>query len=256
MHFDKPRLFSGDGQSSRSGSDRTIGFDAHRDLASPDSSLGERATDEELGLSAELQILAAHLRGEADSLANRYAPASCPTSPPIGERRFARPFVRGWIWQSMAVAVAGLVLLAWQIDRWQESPPAAAADAVVQTAIPGVAVATHQQIVQSAPSALVSAVPPSPAAVSPSHTAASPAAIRHTQGIAEVGIDGPAVERHPPADQVEMLRIQALGFEKVIRKLQAELVARDAAQIESQRQIQSLQEEVLELHKQLDDRRR
>jgi hypothetical protein len=245
MPFDKPRLFSPrsqdcDGLSPAPlGSDRAVGFDMHQDAATRD-----RATDEELGLSAELQVLASHLRGEADSLAERFAPATSPQSDSVQDH----PIRRRWMWQSMAVGVAGLAILTWQIDRWQQSPPQSPTESIAQTETHGVVVEPLLQSGRSTPAASISFTPASVAA-------SDPAAMRHSQGIAEVGIDAPAVERHPPADQVEMLRIQVTGFEKVIRKLQAELIARDAAQIESQKQIQSLQEEVAALHKQLDDNR-
>ena len=78
-----------------------------------------------------------------------------------------------------------------------------------------------------------------------------PAALRATQGIGEVSVV-PAVAKKPPTDEVEMLRVQVDGFEKLIRRLQAELAARDAQQAEAQRQIEALRQEVRELHKQLD----
>jgi len=256
MPFDKPRIFSGDGPENTEEITAKTQSTLRSQTSFPRETVPrDTVPDEELGLSAELQVLAAHLRGEADALGDRYAPAVRATSPTEQNRRVGRR----WVWQCVAVGLSGLALLAWRIDRWQASPPAALVESVAQTAAHGdAAVAPPQQstpVASTAPAVSVPLAPPVLPSNSPSNAAADPATLRHTQGIAEVGIDEPAAERHPPADQVEMLRIQALGFEKVIRKLQAELVARDTAQIESERQIQSLQAEVLELHKQLDDMR-
>jgi len=201
--------------------------------------IGSAAPDEELGLSAELQVLASHLRGEADSLAERYAPSTSPQPHAVDDHRL----MRRWMWPSVAIGVAGLALLAWRIDRWQQSPPVAPTPSVAQLGTHSAVADLHQPSDSSASPATVA-----PASVAPASVASTdPAVLRHSQGIAEVGMDAPAVERHPPADQVEMLRIQVSGFEKVIRKLQAELVARDAAQIEAQKQIESLQAEVAAL---------
>lgn len=244
MPFDKPRLFFGDGAAN-------ISAKVESTPRLQDSLPRETVADEELGLSAELQVLASHLRGEADSLAGRYAPASRAASASARNRGFGRR----WVWQFGAAAVAGLALVAWQIDRWAQSPHVAI---VVQSPTSGPVVAPQQPTIAAIPqTASVPLAPPVLSSASPSSTAnVDPAAFRHSQGVAEVGIDAPAVERHPPADQVEMLRIQVLGFEKVIRKLQTELIARDAAQMESQRRIESLQAEVAELHKQLDTKSR
>jgi hypothetical protein len=258
MPVDKPRIFSGDGPENT----EEVTAKTRSTLRSQDSvprAVFPRETvpDEELGLSAELQVLASHLRGEADVLDERYAPAARVASPTEQNRHVARR----WVWQYVAVGLAGLALMAWRIERWQASPPVVPAESVAQTATPSDAtVASLQQpthVASTTPSPHVPLASPVLSSGSANNAvAADPVPIRHSQGIAEVGIDEPAVDRHPPADQVEMLRIQTLGFEKVIRKLQAELAARDAAQIESQRQIQSLQAEVQELHKQLDDMRR
>lgn len=241
MPFDKPRIFSagehndearmvpaasgGPGQSARE----------HHARAALTSELGvcgesESSADDDLGLPAELQMLAAELRGEADMLAERYVPAGAPSH--FDERRS----MRRWIWRGIAVSLAGIALLTWQIERSPESPrPTAAAQT---NALPsGVSTDAIRTISQ--------AVPPSP----------DPAAIRRTQGIAEVGMDQPAADRHTPADQIEMLRMQLSGFEKVIQKLQLEIKSRDAVQIESQHEIESLQAEVATLRKQLDDKR-
>jgi hypothetical protein len=223
--FDRPRLFSAEGQRCDDASSRPMGA----------------AVDEELGLSAELQVLASHLRGEADSLAERYAPSTSPQPQSVHERRS----MRRWMWQSMAVGMAGLALLAWRIERWQQSPPAAPVPVAVQSETHAIVQSTPPVAVLPANVASSSVAPSSAARASVAST--DPAVLRHSQGIAEVGIDAPAVERHPPADQVEMLRIQVSGFEKVIRKLQAELIARDAAQIEAQQQIELLQAEVAAL---------
>ncbi len=105
MPFDKPRLFSGDGVP-QTGSDPAIGFDLRSELSFQDSlsqgSSSRKTVDEELGLSAELQVLAAHLRGEADALAERYAPALRPTAESAREHRVraADGFGRAWRWPS------------------------------------------------------------------------------------------------------------------------------------------------------------
>jgi hypothetical protein len=78
------------------------------------------------------------------------------------------------------------------------------------------------------------------------------AAKRNGQGLEEVsiGTDSPSRSRRPPADEVEMLRIQVSGFEKVIERLQAEVTARDKSQAEMVKLIRSLQDEVATLKRQ------
>ncbi|HEX3997692.1 MAG TPA: hypothetical protein VHX65_03980 [Pirellulales bacterium] len=219
--------------------------------------MNDSSAGEESGLSAEMQVLAAHLRGEADSLAERYAPAisSTPDATVKGSPARDRRLMRRWLWQSTAVGVAGLALLVWQVERRHESSRSTAPSI---TTAPITASATVD--LKRSPSSHEASAPPVPPAMVATHgspknaSEPDPAAIRHTQGVAEVGIEPVAVERHPPVDQIEMLRLQVSGFEKVIHKLQAELMARDATEIESQRRIQSLQEEVASLRKQLGDK--
>jgi S1-C subfamily serine protease len=71
--------------------------------------------------------------------------------------------------------------------------------------------------------------------------------VRNSQGIEEVGIDAPTRARRAPADEVEMLRIQINGFEKVIRKLQGELSVREQSQAETDKLIDSLRAEIANL---------
>jgi S1-C subfamily serine protease len=73
--------------------------------------------------------------------------------------------------------------------------------------------------------------------------------VRNSQGVEEVGIDAPIRSRRPPTDEVEMLRIQINGFEKVIQKLQTELSIRDQSQSATDKLVQSLREEIAALKK-------
>ena len=71
--------------------------------------------------------------------------------------------------------------------------------------------------------------------------------VRNSQGVEEVGIDAPTRTRRAPADELEMLRIQINGFEKVIHKLQGEISARDQSQAETDKLIESLRAEIAAL---------
>ncbi len=66
--------------------------------------------------------------------------------------------------------------------------------------------------------------------------------VHNSQGVEEVGIAAPADARHPPTDEVEMLRIQVNGFEKVIQRLQAEIAAREKSQAQTAKLVQSLRD--------------
>ena len=46
--------------------------------------------------------------------------------------------------------------------------------------------------------------------------------VHNSQGVDEVAIEPPTRSRRAPTDEVEMLRIQVSGFEKVIQKLQGQ----------------------------------
>jgi hypothetical protein len=84
----------------------------------------------------------------------------------------------------------------------------------------------------------------------PAAVASDPQWLRAGQGIQEVSAGEPAVARHPPANENEMLRRQVEGFDKLIHRLQAELAARDVAQAENERLIQSLRQENEQLRRQ------
>jgi hypothetical protein len=227
MPFDKPHLFP-DCRSDRADD---VNLAAH-----------DCSSDDDLGLSAELQLLGAQLRGEADLLANRYAPtAEIQPAKPAYSR-----FRRRMLWQAAAVAVAGLAILVWQFGRpWRAS-----------TRLSEVVSAPHDGVSPIVAGGIADTASVNPASAKSRTAVSDSSEFRRTQGIAEVGIDAPATDRHPPANQLEMLRLQLSGFEKVIRKLQTELSARDAAQLESERQIESLQAEVADLRKQLTEKQK
>ena len=154
--------------------------------------------DDDLGLSAELQLLSA-LRGEADLLANRYAP--------IAELQPAIPtnggFNRRMLWQAAAVIVASVAILVWQFGRpWR---------AVVQPS--EVASSRHADASPISGNAIVGSAAATAASAKLRLTAPDPIEVRRTQGIAEVGIDAPA-DRHPPANQLEMLRCNSAVLKK------------------------------------------
>jgi hypothetical protein len=229
MPFDKPRLYPHDGTFGDAGAERSV---------------GEGPAADDLALPAELRILESRLRGEADMLAERHSPAAQISSPDPSEIVRGR-LNRRLLWTACLATAASLALMVWQFERPQDRVP------------PGNAIVNHSSPTSAPPAQPANSVSAdnrvTQGRARPSGAEASE--LRHTQGIAEVGIEAPAAERHPPANQLEMLRMQLTGFEKVIQKLQTELAARDAAQIQSQRQIESLQTEVADLHKQLSERR-
>ena len=72
--------------------------------------------------------------------------------------------------------------------------------------------------------------------------------------VQELSTDPPARVRRSPGNEVELLKSQLLAFEQVIRKLQAELQQRGELQQETDKIIKSLQAEVEQLHKQLEEK--
>jgi S1-C subfamily serine protease len=82
------------------------------------------------------------------------------------------------------------------------------------------------------------------------NTRAAPGQPAGPQEVAVGAVDG----RHrTPPSEVEMLRTQLAAFEKVIHNLQAELAARRAAEAQTTETIQSLQQQVRDLQRQLDE---
>jgi S1-C subfamily serine protease len=75
----------------------------------------------------------------------------------------------------------------------------------------------------------------------------NPITVRNSQGVEEVGIEPPTRARRTPTDEVEMLRIQVSGFEKVIQKLQSEITARERSQAETAKLVESLKTEIAQL---------
>ncbi|HKD38257.1 MAG TPA: S1C family serine protease [Pirellulales bacterium] len=71
--------------------------------------------------------------------------------------------------------------------------------------------------------------------------------VRNSQGVEEVAIEPPARARRTPTDEVEMLRIQVSGFEKVIQKLETEIAAREQSQSETAKLVESLKAEIAQL---------
>ncbi|HEY2146390.1 MAG TPA: S1C family serine protease, partial [Pirellulales bacterium] len=71
--------------------------------------------------------------------------------------------------------------------------------------------------------------------------------VHNSQGVEEVGIEPPTRSRRTPTDEVEMLRIQVSGFEKVIQKLEGELAAREKSQADTTKLVESLETEIAQL---------
>ena len=76
-----------------------------------------------------------------------------------------------------------------------------------------------------------------------SASSSDPQTLRAGQGLQEVSAGDAPVVRHPPGAETEMLRRQVAGFDKLIHRRQAELAARDAAQADNEKLIQSLRQE-------------
>jgi S1-C subfamily serine protease len=79
--------------------------------------------------------------------------------------------------------------------------------------------------------------------------------VHNSQGVEEVGIEATTRARRLPTDEVEMLRLQVTGFEKVIKKLQTELAAREQSQAQTTKLVESLKAEIAELKGARDDGR-
>jgi S1-C subfamily serine protease len=77
--------------------------------------------------------------------------------------------------------------------------------------------------------------------------------VHNSQGVDEVAIEPPTRSRRAPTDEVEMLRIQVSGFEKVIQKLQVELAVREQSQAETAMLVESLKAEIAQLKGARDD---
>ncbi len=71
--------------------------------------------------------------------------------------------------------------------------------------------------------------------------------VHNSQGVEEVGIEPPTRARRTPTDEVEMLRIQVSGFEKVIQKLEGELAAREKSQADTTKLVESLKTQIAQL---------
>ena len=229
----EPRLFSsGDDQAAPAG-----------ELVSAELSPGAGpkllvADEPDADLPDELAALAAQLRDEAATLARQHPPrpVEAPLAPAIERRR------RGlWLWPAAAAILVAAGLTAWRIERLPIVP-------------------VTQPKVTAEP---IKSLDPVPTAV----VAASPQPVKHhsattqpdsepphsDQGIAEVSVTDPQAPTHGTTDELSMLRRQVDGFEKLIHRFQAELVARDAAEAASQRQIEALQQENEQLRNQLHD---
>jgi hypothetical protein len=187
-------------------------------------------------LPDELAAVAAQLRDEAATLARQHPPraAEDPLGPTVKRRR------RGlWLWPVAASILVTAGLLAWRIDHW---PSAAVGPAAVTADRPSSqAAAATSKVVATKP----------PAERRPSAVDLELERLRAAQSVAEVGITDTQAPSHGTSDELSMLRRQVDGFEKLIHRFQAELVARDAAEAESQRRIEALQKENEELRQQL-----
>jgi S1-C subfamily serine protease len=79
--------------------------------------------------------------------------------------------------------------------------------------------------------------------------------VRNSQGVEEVAIQPATRSRRTPTDEVEMLRVQVSGFEKVIQKLQTEIASREQSQAETARLVESLKTEIAQLKQARDEGR-
>lgn len=227
----EPRLFS-------SGSDQVS---PAGELASAKLSPGAGpkllvADELDADLPDELAALAAQLRDEAAILARQHPPrpAETPLAPAVIQRR------RGlWLWPAAAAILLAAGLMAWRIEYMPTTRSGRTDVAAEASKSPDIA-----------PAAAVAA---SPQPVKHRIAATQPDSDKPPvdQGVAEVSITDPQVPTHGTSDELSMLRRQVDGFEKLIHRFQAELVARDAAEAASQRQIEALQKENEELRRQL-----
>ena len=188
-------------------------------------------TDEEFDLPIHLAALADQLRDDADHLVRCY-PATQSVDGPQAMRA-ARSHKSGWVRWSAAAAVL-LIVATW--------PSVAERLATVDRSGSNV-VSSKESI------ARVERGDRDRAAGRAIQQHEHEIALRPSQEVQEVsvGADAPSRPRHPPADEVEMLRIQISGFQKVIERLQAELSARDQSQADMVKLIKSLQDEIATL---------
>ena len=211
--------------------------------------------DADLELPDQLAMLAAQLRDEADQLAARHSPPEARSVEPIRDDKRGRRIAR-----YAAILLVGLGLVAWRslVPRDWLRPNAvtvasgpAVHDNAATTAAAAAQGAEPLSAARAASSSLAkTSVTAAAAKQLPAGMASDPQSLRTGQGIQEVSASDPAVVRHPPANENEMLRRQVEGFDKLIHRLQAELAARDAAQVENERLIQSLRQENEQLRRQ------
>ena len=186
--------------------------------------------DEEFDLPVHLAALAGQLGDDANHLADCY-PASESADRPVPMVAAARS--RRWVRWSAAAAVL-LIVATW--------PSVAERLATVDRSGSKV-VSSKESIAQ------IERGDRDRAAGRAIQQYEREIALRPSQEVQEVsvGTDAPSRPRHPPADEVEMLRIQISGFQKVIERLQAELSARDQSQADMVKLIKSLQDEIATL---------
>jgi hypothetical protein len=187
-------------------------------------------TNEESELPAHLAVLAEQLRDDANHLADCY-PASESADRPVPMVATVRS--RRWVRWSAAAAVV-LIVATW---------PSVAQRLATFDRSGSEVVSSKESIVQ------IERGDRERAAGRAIQQYEHEIALRPSQEVEEVsvGADAPSRPRHPPADEVEMLRIQISGFQKVIERLQAELSARDQSQADMVMLIKSLQDEVATL---------
>jgi hypothetical protein len=190
-----------------------------------------RTADEESELPVHLAALADQLRDDADHLVGCYPAAESADRSRATAVATARE--RRWVRWSAAAAVL-LIVATW--------PSVAERLATVEPSGSS-AVSSKQSIAQ------VERGENSRAASGAIQKGEHGIAFQPSQEVEEVGVgvDAPSRPRRPPADEVEMLRIQINGFEKVIERLQAELSARDQSQADMVKLIKSLQDEIATL---------
>jgi hypothetical protein len=189
------------------------------------------AGEERLALPADLAALADQLGDDAEHLAGRY-----PAADLAGRRRLARDErsrSANWIRWSAAVAII-MIVVTWpsvgenltSLQR-RGDEPSAGKDAL----------ASVDRGMSPIPDGATLLKTP------------SEVDLASRSGIEPVSVSDEHLSqpRHPPADELAMLRIQVSGFQKVIERLQDELAARDKSQAEMVKLIRSLQDEVAAL---------
>ncbi len=188
----------------------------------------ELAGEERLSLPADLVALADQLGDDADHLARRYPAADSKVRHRTAPAR--RSASGRWIRWSVAAAVIAIIATGPSVGERSTSsvrPDAAAREAIAQ-------------IDRGKSGSLVNAA---------TLKATNEWTVANGSGVEPVSIGDERLNqpRHLPADEVEMLRIQVSGFQKVIERLQDELAARDKSQAEMVKLIRSLQDEVATL---------